>query len=231
MAELGDKWKAWVERFWWLRGAAAAMSVIAIVPSFLDLSRYEFLRMFHALIVGWNRVMEVVGLWIGKIPFMPTIPGSVMNTGVFFSSLIAPLIYARFVRQRKIISLIKEYNSKHGETRNFRREARVSDVAFIFFVIAVTGFYWMLISGNYPRIESRWIQIVSALLVFNAVVFAFLFVTSAFVVAEELKGFARGIVYLISFFVVMEVMYLLNLFGGSLNSFACQILEIPESKC
>lgn len=41
----------------------------------------------------------------------------------------------------------------------------------------------------------------------------------------------RGGVYVFCFIVAVEILYLLKVGGGSVNSFACGILEMPESEC
>ncbi len=69
MVEFEETWKSWFRRFWWLRGVTAALALTALAPTFIDLSRYEFLRAFHAVIVGWNLVTEKLGEIIGEIPF------------------------------------------------------------------------------------------------------------------------------------------------------------------
>ena len=84
MAEQGEKWTAWVERFWWLRGAAAAMAVAAVLPEHMDLERYEFLRAFHAMIVGWNTLSAQIGSVIGEFLYFPDIAAAEVNTGIFF---------------------------------------------------------------------------------------------------------------------------------------------------
>jgi len=44
------------KRFWWLRGVAAALSLAALIPNVIDITRYEFLNAVAAVIYGWLSV-------------------------------------------------------------------------------------------------------------------------------------------------------------------------------
>lgn len=94
MSYFGEIWKGRVRRFWWLRGVAGAVTLTALVPNIVDLSRYEFLRAFHALIVGWNVVAARLGYIIGKIPFVPELSGEVISTFFFSLSIVFPIAFA-----------------------------------------------------------------------------------------------------------------------------------------
>ena len=94
MSDPGEIWKSWIQRFWWLRGVAGAMTVAALVPSFVDLSRYEFLRAFHAIIVGWDLVAAELGRLIGRVPFFPNIDSDAVNTIVFVLAFVFPVSIA-----------------------------------------------------------------------------------------------------------------------------------------
>ena len=43
------RWAAWVRRFWWLRGAAAAFALISLLTLLLPLSEWEALRALRAV--------------------------------------------------------------------------------------------------------------------------------------------------------------------------------------
>ena len=97
-----EVWKAWIQRFWWLRGVVTAVTLAALVPNFVNLSRYEFLRAFHAVIVSWNVLTTKIGQLIGKIPYLPEISGEMVSTLAFTLSICVPSLFAWFKIARGI---------------------------------------------------------------------------------------------------------------------------------
>ena len=51
--------------------------------------------------------------------------------------------------------------------------------------------------------------------------------------AQKLSGFGRGISPGVTFFVVLEAMYVMQIpvFSDKANEFACGVLDIPEERC
>ena len=312
MAELGEKWKAWVERFWWLRGAAAAIAVAGTVPSFLDLKSYQFLRMFHALIVGWNKLAEQIGAWIGELVSVPPISATIVNIAIFFFSVGVPAAVAHWgaakkareeanevlkkanERQQQISEIIcqwavkkNDYISQIKKFRNtldlYKAETQKSSVKgigdprkieqniqnleqeyssvdsdldsmqkyiiktqrnvrilrFIFYrrgsiavlIACLAPYYYWSLNNTWLKLQEPKISLVYLLLLLSFASCAFGIAYAIYFACKKLKGFRRGVVYVFSFLVIMEAMYLLNVGGGALNEWACETLEIPDDEC
>lgn len=85
-----ERWKPWLKRLWFVRGILAAVALANLVPTFLDLTRFEFLTAFHALLVGWGHVAQWVGEVLSVIPLMPELSAAAINTIILIGSLVIP---------------------------------------------------------------------------------------------------------------------------------------------
>jgi hypothetical protein len=93
-AAWGETWKPWFERLWFLRGIAAAIALSLFASTFTDLSRFEFLRAVHALLLAWSDAAAWLGRLIGMAPWLPDLSGDVVAALVLAASLGAPIGYA-----------------------------------------------------------------------------------------------------------------------------------------
>jgi len=208
MADLEETWKAWIRRFWWLRGVTAALALTALVPTYIDLSRYEFLRAFHAVIVGWNLVAEKLGEIIGEIPFIPQISGETASTLIFFMSIGLPIF----------IVLMKESTTSYPfSIYPFRYIFSV--FSFFLYIIAFSVAYYVLIAID---ITIGWI-IANSILFLGTFLFTIL----------KLPGYGKGLLFIASFIIAMEILYLLKTpwLAEQISQFVCEALEAPPENC
>lgn len=208
MADLEETWKAWIRRFWWLRGVTTALALTALVPTFIDLSRYEFLRAFHAVIVGWNLVTEKLGEIIGEIPFIPQISGEVVSTLIFIISIGLPI----FIAVMKDL-IIDYYVDKYG-IYYILRLIIVSGAPFV-----ITLSYYGTLVGFYDTPEI--FILLAALLL------------SLLMTILALPGYGKGLLFVASFIIAMEVLYVLKtpLLAEQISQFVCEALEAPPENC
>ncbi len=90
-------WQRWLERFWFLRGVAAAVALAALVPEITDLSRWEFLRAFEWLVTNWNAWAKEIGALIGNLPWMPRLSARAVNALMLCLCLFLPSAIGTFV--------------------------------------------------------------------------------------------------------------------------------------
>lgn len=73
-------------------GVLSAASLTVFVTEITDLSRYEFLRAFHAILTTWSEFTDGIGQIIGFIPFMPNLPGWFVNAVIVSLALVRPSV-------------------------------------------------------------------------------------------------------------------------------------------
>lgn len=103
-------WVKHLSKFWFIRGFLAALTITSLLPSVIDLSRYELLKAFHAVIVGWDLICEKLGGLIGFIPFVPNIHPDLINGAIFVSLIVLPgmLAFVRIERDSQRITPEKQ---------------------------------------------------------------------------------------------------------------------------
>jgi hypothetical protein len=82
-----------VDRFWVLRGIAAAGALAQQAHAKTDLSRFDFIRAGQAQQLAWNDAAAWLGRMVGKAPWLPDLSGDVVTALIFAASLGAPVGY------------------------------------------------------------------------------------------------------------------------------------------
>lgn len=225
------------------------MAFAALVPKFFDISRFEFLRAIHALIVGWNSLMGIVGEWVGKLISLPAISAETINTIVFVSTISVPYAvgiakYAHTVLVQKRafeFAIFNEQLSVLNEVPDtlLSKEKKVililgfaaSTIATIFVFSTI---YWAILRGSELEFVSNLVN-EDMMSIFVEVAFVFFLLYFIIVMLGIsivfIKGLGKGILIALSFMMTLELLYLINIGGGFLNSWACEVLEIPVGEC
>lgn len=188
------------ERLWVVRGMLCAISIIAVVvPQFLSLSRYEFLRAIHVVIVGWNEIASRVGRVIGEIPYIPDLSAEVINLIVFLFSFCVPL-------------MITDYRYLPPDFTGIRRFIHASAGATIP-LIAFTA----IITDDFFGVSGLIVRL------FFLVALAY----HLWVICVGLPSFRKGLQFLVGALVVFELLYVVNApwFTDGVNALACDVLE------
>ena len=219
-------WKSIVEfesRFWWWRGIAAALSITGVIPNYTPLERLEFLRVFHAIIVGWDDVAEFFGMVIGKVLHIPDIPADMVSAFIFSLVVLPPVSAYLWGRIDQEVTFPKSFEgnifaeiihkSLFPRTRNYFHKAVLVFLLLSYPTLTVTVMSFDLELGR-P---------VSAFLILFSLIGACLFV----VACVKIKQFGRGIVFFLSLTLSLEVLYYLNLpvVSDSIYDFTCKVLE------
>ena len=77
-----------------MRGALAAISLISLIPNFVDISRFETLRALHVVFWSWQHVLEDLGQVIGRLPLVPEISFLYMTVLIIYLNLYLPGAFA-----------------------------------------------------------------------------------------------------------------------------------------
>lgn len=245
----GARWKDWVHRFWWLRGVAAAMTLAALVPKFVDVSRYEFLAAFNAVVLEWNRFCAWLGEIIGPILFLGEIPPIVVNTAIFSSAVCLPsaiAMYLDFVRFptniRRPVNRIEALSFWIYNKLSFLKTIYKYKSIGIF--IAVTSFIWLTLiyfftndmMDHYSSVYHKNIVGVrqsDALSLNHILLMVGLLVVLLIYVTYKLPGYGRGLVYTVSFVLALQALYLLNTpwLADHIRSIPCELQDQPPAWC
>lgn len=255
MAELEkNSWQKFENKFWFLRGFIAATSLSALIPEITDLSRFEFLRIFHALVVGWNIWMGAIGDLIGRLPLIQPLPPSTINSLIILGMLIPALMgfwdYLATVHkkmkdrsnsnffQKSVSFCVGTYIRFLELILNFLTYILESGRYFVYF--AFLFFIVYPISAN--KIESTTSTLLDSEFVIIWPVLLFLpflvliiacvpmFILMVIVGVGHFKPYRNGIFLFLTFILTFEVFYLLEfgVISDFLNNFADQVLGPRE---
>lgn len=193
--------RSWLERFWFLRGVAGAIALAQLVPEFMDLSRYEFLRAAQAVIIAWDSVASRMGQLIGTLPFLPQLTAFHVNAAIFTAAFGVPAAYVVLRR------------GASDAPRRPRRSIRSLAAAAILFASVMA---YAFVGSVHVRmrivdlmIDGSQREANLAGLIFLLVVAA-MFVVALLVALVSLKGYARGLVLILSFILTLQVLYYLD---------------------
>lgn len=209
-----DWWKRWLGTFWFLRGVLAAITIANLVPSFLPISRWELLRAFHALFVGWNEVAAYLGTLIGTLPLIPRVPAGILNALLFASSVGIPAGMGGFLSMRS--SAVRIPAGMGGFLEMWRwflghlKWTTIVVMPLLFF-----GTYLLfldpLFAQFFPWPPTWFFRLVSLSWIRWLLLFTLAFYV--YVALVNIRGFARGVVLLTTTVVTLQIMYYLNVPG------------------
>lgn len=219
------------EQFWFLRGVAGAIALAQLVPQFLDLSRSEFLRAAHALLIAWHSVAASVGELIGRIPFLPPLSAFDVNALLFAAAFGLPSSFA-LVRAGWSAPLFQNSPLFCVGWRAFLI------VLGLLLLIASLGAYSLLASPHvHHRIDAmlnpvpgvmtaapslRQITNISML-----VLLLLSFVVALIVALFTIRGYARGLFVAVTFVLALQVLYLLDapILSEFINHWSAQAID------
>jgi len=224
-------WAKWVERFWFLRGVGAALAVAALVPQVTDLSRWEFLRAFEALIFGWNNVAEWIGALVGRLPLLPTLSASTVNAIVITSSLIIPGAFALY----KMEVMISDdwwffVILTLGGAVALIRWLALSMPTDLMSLVSMAVVFWILLGSVFiffpkSNLARPWsIGVLAGFCVVGLVALSIgmpgywapmVAGVGLLAAAANLRGYWRGVVFVMTFVAMMQILYWLNTPGLS----------------
>ena len=218
------KSKGWKKRFeglWWLRGIASAITISALVPSFIDISRLQFLHFFHAVIVGWNDLLDTIGAWL-LVDWLPwSLTHVELNTLAFATAFIVPLAFGR-------LAMFKAEENASIVSIDFAKHIATDMAAYIstlmMFYIAVSGRFFELTTWN-------WMTKVG--LYGAAPCSVAIVVIGLCILGKYKRGYVKGLFLFVSFVGTFEVLALVNspFLGNTIRAFTCEQLEQRPPYC
>lgn len=83
------------QTFWWLRGVAAAIFLVKLVPEFVDVSELDFLKALLAIASYWDEAAKAIAEFLSELLRLPFSIDPVWVDIVFFWSVFpAPTLFA-----------------------------------------------------------------------------------------------------------------------------------------
>jgi hypothetical protein len=190
--------------FWFFRGVAAAFSVISFLPLIVDLSNFEILRAFRALTYSWHQFVTWVDESVGQyFRWWPDTYVGTLNYAAIGLAVSLPVTWALF----------RPFFMNEPEAPKSRNRFELSS-----FVLALIT----PVIRTFPPIVLLvliWVSL-SPIVLLDYIYFRnydglFWFALSIFVVVFsiallELKGYAKGLWAVLSFFASMQILYEVN---------------------
>ena len=209
------RWAAWVRRFWWLRGAAAAFALISLLTLLLPLSEWEALRLIRAAVRSWREIAATVGALIGRLPGLPELDAEVVTFAVLYLSAGAPGVLIMIA-------------GLPGDVERRERTGRFTSGD----ALAVAGFtLFPLISLAAASIADEQGQ--EALAAIFLILLGVTTLTGFLFACLFIPGFWRGAVSIPVFLATLDILAVLRapVIGEAVNAWACGVLDIAPADC
>ena len=174
-------WESKLLKLWFIRGIMTAFPLLILLTKFTSISKFDYLRGFHALIFGWNKIISHIGSLIGKLPYVPDISPNVINGLILFSVSYQPL---------KISLKTLEMKLKWTEQ----------------FYVLICYVFLSFLADNGVSAVSYWHPITWVLiLAIGCLIIAFIYGL------KHMPQYRRGILFTFGLCIALEAFYLLNL--------------------
>ncbi|MEX3008349.1 hypothetical protein [Hoeflea sp. TYP-13] len=234
----------WLKGFWWTRGVFAAISLVALLPKIVNLSRYEILRAIHAAILAWDVLASKIGEAVGELFLIPPIPSTIVNFVIFMTTIGLPVVFGSYKFAGQLLELYSfiVQKSRHPAFGGADIIARVFINALtnptikqiltivgavnVCFLMALLYYYAITFRDLDPRFRSGFD------FYWNVTVSLLVCSISFYYGVRRVPGFARGLVTVATFLLCLEVLYLLQTpyLTNAINSFACEWAAHPDDK-
>jgi hypothetical protein len=229
MAFLQQIWESWILRFWFCRGVAAAMALVAPIPTVTDLSRFQGLRALHALILSWRHVADEIGALVGKLPFVPSIPGDYVNAAIFGISVGLPF------------GLGSHQDFTNRDLKTYGGTEHSLSFKIYRFIVHSTGPF--ILGYGYLRFyaQGEWMATLSPVKFWFTVCFILMSYGFSFSFSwrhllhakKNIPAYFNGMYFVAAVILTIELMYLLKTpwFTDRVNSFTCRELKTSPEEC
>ena len=209
---------------WWLRGFLSAFLLTVLLDSITDLSSYEFLRAVHTLVIGWNSVASYLGSLVGNIPFIPTLPGSLITTVLVFPFFGYPVFHI------VIEGGIKQIRKKIQDDEDaYVILSGLAQIAFFVFIVIQFFYYIFIILERGYQIfnDIGTVDVLALILNSLIVLIAFIFAMVRF------PGFAISVATIVMFLGSFQLLYFIyssSLFENT-SIRTCQFYQRWDQLC
>jgi len=205
------------EWFWFIRGSLSAITIVGLIPTLFDFSRFEFLRFIHAVIVGWNQVANCIGKLIGQLPYIPEIPNRTVHLVILISIFLSAAISVNYERQfrghkdnRKTQKLLLPIMKVMRWSLKNKKK-----LILIFIALVFLDFLIFIITGINPFIAKT---------MANMAILLCVFLTGLAIYIS--KSFRSGVITLMGLLLTIEALYYLNLpvISDNIENFSDMVL-------
>lgn len=207
--------------FWFVRGVIALVSVVALVPQFVDVSRFETLRAFHVILWQWREFLTFIGRLVGQIPFLPEISYETLSVVLVVINIIIPLVYSFFVARSK------------GEQENNLNFLDTDFGAIVLASVAILGasidIFVLENQGLTGSPELAEPSEFGALRFLQLIMLAWVIS----VIFRNLPKYRSGVLFVFGFWLCAEVLYFIGspILSEAVNGFVCELGDIPMDDC
>ena len=201
-----DNLKFWLRpgsKLAWVRGVLAGLAVLSFAPKYIPYDQRDILRAAHAAIFGWNELSHLMGELIGKIPYLPALSASTINFILIYSTIIGPAWLALYM---------------DSETFENRSEEKLKITAILLGALLGVPVFSIFVQSEIHG---------TSVLYWGC---SFVFLLLALV---HLPNYRAGFISLLSFLLVLELLYIANLpiIKSSIDAFACRYDLDEKQKC
>lgn len=193
-----------LKKHWWLRGATAAISLIALIQTFIPLDYKDTLRGFHAAITSWNKVASAIGSIISKVPYSPQLTGDQISAITLILSSVVPLT----------IILWHDTDEESSITEVLTSRALALGLGITH---SIALFEMTANKGDPLTNAMSWSFVSTGVLM------------SCFLI----KGYFKGFIHVVVFILSIELMYLLSLpyISDGIKRFSCESIKGKYEGC
>ncbi|MBK1669085.1 hypothetical protein CKO28_13685 [Rhodovibrio sodomensis] len=230
--------KEWIQglfsRIWYLRGIAAAFTLLAFLEEILPLERAEILRFVRAVLAQWAHIPAALSDLTAYLPLIPKLDRISADLVMLYAATFGPTLIIMLVggkHGRGMLSILLQTDRElFPHIKNARIWSGTTALRALSFVTAWTMMFFLMAAVVAPiplaRMGIDWSQKTPVLGI--AMVAPFV-VTAVFWLYVSLKGiprFRRGFVYSLSFVATLELLRLAQLpvVADTLNAWSCATL-------
>lgn len=209
----------------------AAFLLVDLVARLLDLSRYESVKIIHAVLLLWNEAASLVGTFIGLLPFVPKISAELVNVILFSVTLFGPIyvgaIYALFNWHFTAENEDGDEYRVHGFFPKlvWVFEYISSIIIVVFMSLSGTVAYAMIITQDDPMgYILDYVPVVPWLVMSGVGVLMFA------AVVKMVPSYGRGVLTVALFFTALEGLYFTPILSEPIANWADSVIENHSCK-
>ena len=207
-----DKIFSWGKKFWFLRGALTALTILALLPSYLNVAQWELAKGILSIIFGWNIIMEATSKIINNYIPILSLTKNQLNAIILIFSIMVPAALG----MRRVIRIVNR--RRPGE---IKESMAMRGLIFIAVCYIQYEFTQYLLPGRNRR------SIASDTFYDNldAIPLIWLFPLSMFLFSFYLacrlsKGYWKGFVFFSMFLFTVNIVFYLPIIGKYLKVFS-----------
>lgn len=233
-------WTNTILKYWYVRGFFAAIAISETVPSFIDIERYDFLRAFHSIIVGWQKIIGSISDLFQSVKFLPDLSPAAVSTVIFFLTYSAPLSLFTFQACKSLVTEMMEDETEYP----------ISTILSFWWIIPIflslspfliVYVHYLFVSNSiffdprlFPlsifRYENGHSELPSLVLV---TLISYVYVGVVFSVFRYSSNFRNGFLFFFGICISLEIFYYLQspALGEAIRGWTCILIDDSYNSC